>query len=75
MERGELNVQMPLVNLQVSYLERSLNRLIGAVIFLALVLSGAVLYSTNETAGRILMGVSGFALFYTLILARGHRPW
>jgi predicted unusual protein kinase regulating ubiquinone biosynthesis (AarF/ABC1/UbiB family) len=75
LERGELNVQLPLVNLQVSYLERSMNRLTGGIIFLALLLSGAILYSSNEVLGQILMGVSVFALLYTLFFARGHRPW
>jgi predicted unusual protein kinase regulating ubiquinone biosynthesis (AarF/ABC1/UbiB family) len=75
LERGELNVQLPLVNLQVSYLERSMNRLTGGIIFLALLLSGAILYSSNEGLGQILMGFSALALLYTLFFARGHRPW
>jgi len=75
LERGELNVQLPLVNLQVSYLERSMNRLTGGVVFLAFLLSGAILYSSNEVLGQILMGVSTLALSYTLFFARGHRPW
>ncbi len=75
LERGDLNVQIPLVNLQVSYLERSMNRLAGSVIFLALLLSGAILYSSNEALARILMGASALVLLYTLFFARGHRPW
>jgi len=75
MERGDLNVQMPLLNLQVSYLERSMNRLAGSLVFLALLLSGAMLYPSNEVLARFLMGGSGLALLYTLFFARGHRPW
>ena len=74
-ERGELNVQMPMVNLQVSYLERSVNRLAGAVIFLALLVAGGILYSTNASLGQFMMGAAAVALIYTLFLARGHRPW
>lgn len=75
MERGELSVQMPLVNVQVSYLERSVNRLTGGVIFLALLLSGAILYSSNQTLAQALLGGSILALLYTLFFVRGHRPW
>ncbi len=75
MERGELNVQMPLVNLQISYLERSMNRLTGGVVFLALLVSGAILYDAHSLLGQTLMGASALALFYTLFLARGRRPF
>lgn len=75
-ERGELNVQMPLVNIQISYLERSLNRLTGGVIFLALLVAGALLYDTHLKLGQILFGGAGLALFYTLFLVRrSRRPW
>ncbi|MBI5824515.1 MAG: AarF/ABC1/UbiB kinase family protein [Chloroflexi bacterium] len=74
-ERGELNVQMPMMNIQISYLERSMNRLTGGIIFLALLVSGAVLYDAHPAIGQALLGGSGLALFYILFLARGHRPW
>ena len=74
-ERGELNVQMPLVNIQISYLERSLNRLTGGIIFLALMVSGAVLFGTNQLFAEVLFGASGLALLYTLFLAGRHHPW
>jgi hypothetical protein len=75
-ERGELNVQMPMVNIQISYLERSLNRLTGGIIFLALLVSGAILYDTHLMLGQILLGGSGLTLFYTLFLVRrSRRPW
>ncbi|MDD2922643.1 MAG: AarF/ABC1/UbiB kinase family protein [Anaerolineales bacterium] len=74
-ERGELNVQMPLVNIQISYLERSLNRLTGGIIFLALLVSGAILYDSNAALAQAIFGASALALIYTLFFARGHRPW
>ncbi len=75
-ERGELNVQMPMVNIQISYLERSLNRLTGGIIFLGLLVAGAILYDTHLTLGQVLLGGSGLALFYTLFLIRrARRPW
>ena len=75
-ERGELNVQMPMVNIQISYLERSLNRLTGGIVFLGLLVSGSILYDTHLMLGQALLGGSGLALFYTFFLVRrSRRPW
>ena len=74
-ERGELNIQMPMVNIQISYLERSMNRMTGGIVFLALMVSGAILYDSNQMLAEILFGASALALMYTLFFARGHRPW
>ncbi|MBM3126539.1 MAG: AarF/ABC1/UbiB kinase family protein [Chloroflexi bacterium] len=75
MERGELNVQIPMVNLQISHLERSVNRLTGTILFMALLIAGAMLHSSDEVLGMVLMGVSALVLFFTMFLVRGHRPW
>jgi predicted unusual protein kinase regulating ubiquinone biosynthesis (AarF/ABC1/UbiB family) len=74
-ERGELSVKMPQVNLQISSLERSLNRLTGAVVFLSLLLSGSIVYGSNQILGIGLMGASALALLYILFFARIRRPW
>jgi predicted unusual protein kinase regulating ubiquinone biosynthesis (AarF/ABC1/UbiB family) len=74
-ERGELNVQAPLVNIQMSYLERSLNRLTGGIVFLGLLIAGAILFETQERIAQVLFGGAGVSLFYTLFLARGKRPF
>lgn len=74
-ERGELNVQNPLGNIQMSYLEKSVNRLTGGLFFLGLLLAGAILYDTHTMLGQGLFGGAGVALFYTLFLARGKRPF
>ena len=75
-ERGELNVQMPMVNIQISYLERSLNRLTSGIVFLGLLIAGSILYDTHLMLGQALLGGSGLALFYTLFLVRRtRRPW
>jgi predicted unusual protein kinase regulating ubiquinone biosynthesis (AarF/ABC1/UbiB family) len=74
-ERGELNVQMPMMNIQISYLERSLNRLTGGVVFLGLLVSGALLYDNHLKLGQFLFAGSALALLYTLFLARSHRSW
>lgn len=75
MERGELNVQIPLVNLQISYLEKSLNRLTGGIIFLGLLVAGAILYDGHTLLAQGLFAGAGIALFYILFLARGKRPF
>ncbi len=74
-ERGELNVQMPMVNIQVSFLERSINRLTGGVIFLALMVSGTILIDSNQTLAQVMFGGAALSLAYILFFARGHRPW
>lgn len=75
MERGDLSVQMPQVSRQMSYIEQSLNRLAGGLVFTGLLVGGAILYSSNLLLSQILLGASGLALFWTIFLARGHRPW
>lgn len=74
-ERGQLNVEAPLVNLQISYLERSVNRLTGGIVFLGLLVAGAILYDAHTMLGQGLFGGAGLALFYTLFLVRGKRPF
>ncbi|MFM8370366.1 MAG: ABC1 kinase family protein [Chloroflexota bacterium] len=74
-ERGQLSVEAPLVNLQISYLERSLNRLTGGIVFLGLLIAGAILYDSHTVLGQGLFGGAGVALFYTLFLVRGKRPF
>lgn len=74
-ERGELNVQNPMMNIQISHLERSLNRLTGGIIFLAFLLSGTILYDAHITLAQILLGGAGISLFYTLFLVRRRRVW
>jgi predicted unusual protein kinase regulating ubiquinone biosynthesis (AarF/ABC1/UbiB family) len=72
-ERGELNVQMPMVNRQIAYVERSLNRLTGGVIFFGFLLAGAILYPSNETLAYGLFGGAGLTLVYTLFFIRRRR--
>ena len=72
-ERGELNVQMPLVNRQIAFVEMAVNRLTGVLVFVGLLLAGAVLYPSNQTLAYVLMGASGVALLFSLIFIRRRR--
>jgi predicted unusual protein kinase regulating ubiquinone biosynthesis (AarF/ABC1/UbiB family) len=74
-ERGQLNVEAPLVNLQISYLERSVNRLTGGIVFLGLLIAGAILFDSQPLLARGMFAGAGVALFYTLFLVRGKRPF
>lgn len=74
-ERGQLNVEAPLVNLQISYLERSVNRLTAGIVFLGLLIAGAILYDSHTLLGQGLFSGAGVALFYTVFLVRGRRPF
>mgnify|MGYP000973850073 CR=1 FL=1 len=72
-ERGELNVQMPLVNRQIAFVEQAVNRLTGVLTFVGLLLAGAIVLPSNETLAYVLMGASGLALVYTLFFIRRRR--
>ena len=74
LERGELNVQTPLLNLQVRRLERSVNRIAVAVVFAGLLIAGAVLYPSNVPYGRALMATSVLPLLSMMLFGRGHGP-
>ena len=48
MERGDLNVQTPLLNLQVRRLERSVNRMVSGLVFAALLIAGAIVNGSSR---------------------------
>lgn len=73
-ERGELAVRTPQLARQVAYLERSMNRVAGAVAFAALMVAGALVLAVDPGLGRLLMGGSALPLIWALFFARGHRP-
>lgn len=74
-ERGDLKVQAPLLNLQMSSLERSINRLTGVIVFLALLLSGISVYPSDSNLGSGLIGASMVVLFYSLFLLPRSKSW
>jgi predicted unusual protein kinase regulating ubiquinone biosynthesis (AarF/ABC1/UbiB family) len=76
LERGELSVNMPQVNRQISYLEGAMNRLAGALIFAVFLLGGVLLRNGGDSSlGNIFWGVALLILLWTVFRARGHSPW
>jgi len=71
LERGELNVQTPMLDMRVRQLERSVSRLNGGLVFAALLVAGAVLYRVDPGFGKLLMGGSAVALAWTMVSGRG----
>ena len=73
LERGELNVQTPLLNMQVRRLDRSVNRMTGGLVFAALLVAGAVVFGADPGFGKMLMGGSLLPLAWTLFGGRGRH--
>jgi predicted unusual protein kinase regulating ubiquinone biosynthesis (AarF/ABC1/UbiB family) len=74
MERGELNVQTPRLDIQVRRVERSVGRLSGAIVFAALLIAGAILYPAEPLLATILMASSVVPLLWLLLAARRRPP-
>jgi len=74
MERGDLNVQTPLLNLQVRRLERSVSRITGGLVFAAMLVSGAVLWRVEPSLAKALMGGSVLPLIWVMFFGRGGHP-
>ncbi len=73
-ERGELNVQTPMLDLRVRRLERSVSRVAMALIFAALLVAGAILYPTEPMLAKWLMAASVLALLRAMMGGRGGHP-
>ena len=74
MERGDLNVQTPLLNLQMRRLERSVSRIVSALVFAALLIAGAIVHGSDAGLGRVLMIASALPLVWLLLSGRGRHP-
>jgi len=73
-ERGELNVQTPMLDLRVRRLERQVGRVTSAVVFAALLVAGAILYPTEPTLAKVLMVASLVPLLSATMGGRGRHP-
>jgi len=73
-ERGEFSVQTPMLDLRVRRLERSVGRVVMALVFAALLVAGAVVYATDPGLGKLLMGASVLPLLAVMLGGRGGHP-
>mgnify|MGYP001570850335 CR=1 FL=1 len=73
-ERGELSVRTPLVELRLRRLDRSLNRMTAAVVFAALLLAGALLWASAPLLAQILMAAAILPLLAVVFGGRRHPP-
>jgi predicted unusual protein kinase regulating ubiquinone biosynthesis (AarF/ABC1/UbiB family) len=69
MERGELAVQVPRLTPQINQLERTIRRMVGSVIFAALLMSGAQFYLAGQIIiGDILLTCASIALIWVILV-------
>lgn len=73
-ERGELSVRTPLVELRLRRLDRSLNRMTAAVVFAALLVAGALLWASAPLLAQILMVAAILPLLAVVFGGRRHPP-
>lgn len=65
-ERGDLSVKTPMLDVRVRDLDRSVRQIPMAIVFAALLLAGAVLYAAEPTLATVLMAVSVLPLLGAL---------
>jgi predicted unusual protein kinase regulating ubiquinone biosynthesis (AarF/ABC1/UbiB family) len=73
-ERGDLAVKTPLLELRMRMLNRAIGQLVAAVMFTALLVTGALLYSVEPILARVLLGAAVLPLLAVLFGRRGHGP-
>jgi predicted unusual protein kinase regulating ubiquinone biosynthesis (AarF/ABC1/UbiB family) len=73
-ERGELSVQSPLLELRVRRVERAVGRIPMAIVFAAMLVAGALLRGSEPTLGATLMWVSAIPGLGALMGGRGRHP-
>ncbi len=67
LERGQLQVALPQVTRQLSAIERAVRRLLGGLLFTALLLTGTQFYlAGQQLGGGLLLAGAGLALLWTL---------
>lgn len=73
-ERGELSIRTPLLDIRMRRLERATNRGVYAVVFAALIVAGALLWTAEPVLAKILTGASVLPLLGVLFSGRRHGP-
>ena len=73
-ERGELGVQTPMLDLRIRRLERSVGRIASGLVFAALLIAGAIVRGSDASLGNILMWASVLPLLGVMLGGRGGHP-
>ncbi len=73
-ERGELNVQTPMLEFRIRKLERTTGRIASAVVFAGLLIAGALLRESDPTLSTVLMVASAVPGLAALMGGRGRHP-
>lgn len=77
-EQGAVSVRTPQLDRRVAGLDRSVRRIVSAVLFATLFLGGLIVFARSEPLGRTLLGLSALpllhALFAGIVARRGPLP-
>ena len=71
LERGEIGVRTPRLDLRVRSLERAVRRQTTAVVGGAVLITGAIVHQTDPRPGTLLMALAGILLARVLLTRRG----
>jgi predicted unusual protein kinase regulating ubiquinone biosynthesis (AarF/ABC1/UbiB family) len=69
-DRGQVAVRTPEVDRRLKSIDRSLSRMVSAVVFAALLFGGVFLRPTDEVLGWVLMGASAVPLLHIVVTWR-----
>ena len=72
-DRGQVAVRTPDVDRRLRSMERTIGRLVSAIVFAALLFAGVLLRPTDEVLGWVLMGVSALPLLHVIATWRQRR--
>jgi predicted unusual protein kinase regulating ubiquinone biosynthesis (AarF/ABC1/UbiB family) len=70
LDRGQLAVRTPELERRVKSVDRSVSRVVSAIVFAALLLAGALLRSTDEVLSTVLMAASALPLLHVVLTWR-----
>ncbi len=73
-ERAELSVQTPMLDIRIRRLERSVGRIVSGLVFAALLIAGAIVRAGDVGLGNALMGASALPLLAIILGRRGGHP-
>jgi predicted unusual protein kinase regulating ubiquinone biosynthesis (AarF/ABC1/UbiB family) len=73
-ERGELSVQTPMLDLRIRRLERSMGRIVSGLVLATLLIAGAIVRAGDPGLSNVLMGVSVLPLLAIILGGRGRHP-